>query len=498
MTTPEPQPDVSPPKRPWFQFSLRALLGLVLLTSVILSGLAWFGFLPQAGLSERGYTRYKGDWLVTTFAPPQGFWPRYYVPEQSRLVFGLHNRSPQLWDTKAVKRIAILYGPRGVDSCGVSSDGSQLATADEFVNWDTWGNRMKTAHCLRIWDLATGSQLRTFEIALPEKIVSYCTDWKIQWLDTHRILLEFCCRHDVFASFAQVLAIFDPRSGKIMRMTDPISMGEDLLLSPDRKRAAVGHEYGVRRRANGETEWSGLGTTMRVDLVDLDNLGIINTLDNETSAWGRRSILARVWSIDSKWIVAVREDHVVRVWDADTGKPVSNIKGHTGSILSVCFSPNGRTLLTASDDGTARIWDVATGRQLCVLSGHISGLNRAVFNGNGEHVLTASEDKTARLWEATTGKQLHVWPEHESAVRDVAFVQDGKEIWTRTVRGRERRWSIVDGSLIDDTKCESLDRRRYGVLFLRDDGNNPEVWVGPPGAPGEVIEQSSSESPDSR
>jgi WD40 repeat protein len=56
----------------------------------------------------------------------------------------------------------------------------------------------------------------------------------------------------------------------------------------------------------------------------------------------------------------------VRIWDADTGEPVTTLQGHTGGVRSVAYRPGGRQLATASWDGTVRVWDAETGTNLLV------------------------------------------------------------------------------------------------------------------------------------
>jgi hypothetical protein len=49
-------------------------------------------------------------------------------------------------------------------------------------------------------------------------------------------------------------------------------------------------------------------------------------------------------------------DATARVWDAQTGHLLLELKGHKGVVHSVTFSPDGSCLLTGSADGTARVW----------------------------------------------------------------------------------------------------------------------------------------------
>ena len=64
---------------------------------------------------------------------------------------------------------------------------------------------------------------------------------------------------------------------------------------------------------------------------------------------------------------------------------------------SAVFSPDGQRILTASFDKTARIWDAQRGKHLLLLQGHTDILSGAAFSPDGKFIATSSEDKSVRI-----------------------------------------------------------------------------------------------------
>ena len=91
-------------------------------------------------------------------------------------------------------------------------------------------------------------------------------------------------------------------------------------------------------------------------------------------------------------------DKTARVWDADSGKTLASLQGHTGAVISAAFSPDGKRVVTASNDKTARVWDADSGKTLASLQGHTDAVYSAAFSPDGKRVVTASDDNTARVW----------------------------------------------------------------------------------------------------
>ncbi|MFK0730597.1 MAG: WD40 repeat domain-containing protein, partial [Gloeotrichia echinulata HAB0833] len=57
------------------------------------------------------------------------------------------------------------------------------------------------------------------------------------------------------------------------------------------------------------------------------------------------------------------------LWNLETGKEISTLKGHDYRVVSVSFSPDGKTLASGSWDNTIKLWNRNTGWDLDALTG---------------------------------------------------------------------------------------------------------------------------------
>jgi WD40 repeat protein/serine/threonine protein kinase len=63
-----------------------------------------------------------------------------------------------------------------------------------------------------------------------------------------------------------------------------------------------------------------------------------------------------------RWIASGGEDSTVKVWDTRTEQPepVRSFRGHTSLVCGLAFSPDGKRLYSGSRDTTVKVWDVSS------------------------------------------------------------------------------------------------------------------------------------------
>jgi len=111
----------------------------------------------------------------------------------------------------------------------------------------------------------------------------------------------------------------------------------------------------------------------------------------------------------------------------------ARLRGHTGGVFNVAFSPDGARLVSASADRTLRVWDVESGKELMTLRGHDESALSVAFSPDGTRIASVSEDRTVRLWDAATGALVLTLEGFKQGTYSVAFSPDGKQLAVATL-----------------------------------------------------------------
>ena len=130
----------------------------------------------------------------------------------------------------------------------------------------------------------------------------------------------------------------------------------------------------------------------------------------------------------------------VKVWDAATGEEVATLRGHTGDIIHLAFSPDGKALATGGADGT-RLWDVATRSEQAVLRHGAASTTALVFSPDGKVLAAGHYNGDVVLWDPATRREAAVLKGNTQMIFSLAFSPDGSALATGCRDQSVRVWS---------------------------------------------------------
>jgi WD40 repeat protein/serine/threonine protein kinase/DNA-binding XRE family transcriptional regulator len=276
----------------------------------------------------------------------------------------------RIWDASTT--VPKLFGHTfGQEWGGWSPDGTLIATSGEDGS-------------ARLWDAATGQQLKEFDQG------SFWGDWSP---DGSRL---------AFADGigAHAITVWDVKTGELLAT----------LSAPD-------DEYGSPQLLTMDWSPDGAflaaddfrpGLTQAIYVWDAETTELVSTWQTDDTChlgWPR-------WSPDGSRIatgcifVEAGINTPARIWDVASGREIMTLESEYGWTFRAVWSPDGTRILTTYENGAAIIWDVETGESLLTFTRH-QGAVDGKWSPDG--TLIASTDyaeQLAKIWDSETGEEL--------------------------------------------------------------------------------------------
>jgi len=101
-------------------------------------------------------------------------------------------------------------------------------------------------------------------------------------------------------------------------------------------------------------------------------------------------------------------------WNPDKGEVVRTVPAHGGWVRDLIATPDGSKLISCGDDMLVKVWDADTGKPIATLDGHakltpqghVTALYALAISRDGQLVASADRHGDVRVWNLADGKQI--------------------------------------------------------------------------------------------
>ncbi len=406
--------------------------------------------LPRGARARYGSTRFlHADGVECVAWTPDGKW----------IVSGSEDKSVRVWDAATGRELRRFEGHTWhVADVAVSPDGKLVASAGSD----------KT---VRIWDLEKGTARHVITGTELAEGVAFSPDGTLlatSWWDGHVRYYEpgsWECVRDVTVALKKPRSDFRPRIAFVDRETLAVG-GIDECLRIVRGEAVTGYPvleqkfWRIACATVGSLVACGGGDERKVVLFDVNESRVVHELP--CGPGDPRSFWPIAFSPNGEVVAARDPDHAALWrWRTATGEQLEFFEGDGFYVEALAFSPDGTSLAGGGNDHRVHVWDAKSGKELVKSSGAGHPIGAAAITSDGRTLVLGATTSIVVLDAATLEERKRF---HAGVGIGLALSPDGKVVtggWESL-----RLWDLETGQLLHDYGKQ--EGAVWGVAFSPD------------------------------
>jgi WD40 repeat protein len=406
------------------------------------------------GVSKRLnlYEPGTGKWLRSLHFGDSGMLNALaFSPDSSRVALACRARHVDVFDLQTTRTVRYHGHIGGVLSVAFSPDGKRLVSGSNVGG-------------VRVWDSHSPPDATTWRSTGYIKQLVCSPDGKLLAMGMNTPLGV-----DLEPTGPAAVSLVDSSTGKTLRtMPGPRSSPASLAFSPDGRLLAalwmdrtitiweaasgrqVQHLRGVAalKRAARSRLQVGFSSDGKEVLLGSDVIQVWNTqTGQEQRRWPLKGITGDLWALGfspgCRRFVTATLSGTVQFWDTLDGKEVVRATGPSAPAVMAFDRTGSRLALSAGTLAGARLvlYDTGSGKEVRGFAGHGSAVNWMAFSPDGTRLASGSSDNTVKLWDLASGRELLSLGGHGSGVNSGAFHPNGLDLFSADGEATVRRWN---------------------------------------------------------
>jgi tetratricopeptide (TPR) repeat protein len=101
----------------------------------------------------------------------------------------------------------------------------------------------------------------------------------------------------------------------------------------------------------------------------------------------------------------------IQLWGLNTGKKVTDLRGHTAPVTCFTISQTGQTLISGSQDKTIRFWDLKEKKNIRTLSGcfneHFNKVSALAISPDNQTLFSYDANNCLKIWDINRGREIN-------------------------------------------------------------------------------------------
>lgn len=352
-------------------------------------------------------------------------WSLNFSPDGRRLVTVGWSSDPLVWSLADASPPHVLPGHRlTVWSAEFSPDGKVLATtgSDQSIRlWDAESFEalaVLRGHSSEVWCAAFSPDGQVLASGGKDRSVKL---WSTKARSSQNFL-----PHENFER-----PVFSPDGTKIITVKPGTEANSQLWRIADRALLTPAFAGGTEAPGfsrDGQFVIVFESETPALEFWSLEGVDSGRRVVLQGAATMQRPLLRWGMSPEAAYFFAVDRAGAIRIWDAESGRLVRELRGPAPPLRNIVLGPQAKKLAVCVErENFARLCDCNSGREI-LLQGHRDFVSGLAFSRDGKLLATGSMDGTIRLWETADGQLSAALPGHMEETTDVAFSPDGNTL----------------------------------------------------------------------